>query len=306
MKADRLLSIITLLTETDLISAPRLAEILEVSPRTIYRDIETLSMAGIPIFTTTGKYGGIGILDSYKVNKHLLNVNDVKALLLGLNSIDKIIPNQSLLNTKLKIKNIVDENHSNNINNQILIDPSSWGKGANIIQTFETIQKAIQSYKIIYFSYIDRMNNSTKRKVEPHCLIFKSSNWYLQAYCLEKNDYRLFMLQRISNIELSDETYSLRENDYDSFKDLHFNDSNIITVKLRIYAEIINKFILQYGTECILSKQKNHYIIQIPLPANEWGHQYILSLSDKCECLEPIYFREKIKYLIQNMLNQYN
>lgn len=306
MKADRLLSIITLLTETDLISAPRLAEILEVSPRTIYRDVETLSMAGIPIFTTTGKYGGIGILDSYKVNKQLLNVNDVKALLLGLNSIDKIIPNQSLFNTKLKIENIVDADPSNSIDNHILIDPSSWSKGANIIQTFETIQKAIQSNKLIYFSYIDRIHNLTKRKVEPYRLIFKSSNWYLQAYCLEKNDYRLFMLQRISNIELSDETYSQRESDYNSTKDLHFNDSDIITVKLRIHTEIINKFIVQYGTECILSKQKDHYIIQIPLQANEWGHQYILSMSDKCECLEPIYFREKIKQLLQSMLNQYN
>lgn len=306
MKADRLLSIITLLTETDLISAPRLAEILEVSPRTIYRDIETLSMAGIPIFTTTGKYGGIGIMDSYKVNKHLLNVNDVQTLLLGLNTIDKIIPNQSLFHTKLKIENIVDEDRHNNMKNQILIDPSSWCERTNIIQTFENIQKAMQSNQIISFSYIDRMNNSTKRKVEPSHLIFKSSNWYLQAYCLEKNDYRLFKLQRISNIELSDETYTLRENEYDSFQNPQFNDSNIITVKLRIHAEIINKFLLEYGTECILSKQKDHYIIQIPLQANEWGYQYILSLCDKCECLEPIYFREKIKYLIQNMLNQYN
>lgn len=306
MKADRLLSIITLLTETDLISAPRLAEILEVSPRTIYRDIETLSMAGIPIFTTTGKYGGIGILDSYKVNKHLLNVNDVQALLLGLNSIDKIIPNQSLFHTKLKIENIVDENHHNNMKNQILIDPSSWCERTNIIQTFEIIQKEMQSNQIIYFSYIDRMNNSTKRKVEPSRLIFKSSHWYLQAYCLEKNDYRLFKLQRISNIELSDETYSLRENKNDSFQDLQFNDSDVINVKLRIHADIINKFILEYGTECILSKQKDHYIIQIPLQANEWGYQYILSMCDKCECLEPIYLRENIKSLIQSMLNQYN
>lgn len=307
MKADRLLSMITLLTEHKLLSATRLAEMLEVSPRTIYRDVETLSMAGFPIYTTTGKYGGIGILDSYKIDKQLLNVFDIKALLLGLHSIDNIIPNQSTRSTSLKITNLIAQQHQNEIHEQqeqIKIDPSSWQKSTTLTQDFELLQAAIQNKQVIRFFYIDRMGNPTNREIEPYTLLFKSSHWYLQGFCLQKQENRLFKLERMREIELLSRTFLLR-GDKEKNPELTFQDEQCIQVTLRIQEEILHRILLLYGEECILSKQENGYMIQIPLQDNAWGIQYILGLGAACECLEPVSLRQKIIQMLDQMQAQY-
>lgn len=307
MKADRLLSIITLLTEQDLISAKRLSEILEVSQRTIYRDIDTLSMAGIPIFTTTGVNGGIGILDSYKVDKQLFNVNDIATLLLGIKSINKVLPEQSLINTSVKIENLIDVTHRSKLesmNQQIVIDPSAWGGNKDILRSFKQIQTSLYEHKVITFTYTDRLGVDTQRAVEAHRLIFKSSRWYFEGYCKERGDVRIFMLQRMSRVEVSEETYILRKTTT-KINDIQFQDEEITTATLRVNSNILHLFIAQYGKACVITKHNHAAIIQIPFLLNDWGYRYILSFGEDCECLEPLELREAIIEKIGKMKMKY-
>lgn len=308
MKADRLMSIVMLLIEKKMMSASQLANTLEVSQRTIYRDIDTLSMAGIPIYTTTGKHGGVGILDTYKVDKQLLNIHDISTLLIGLNSLNKVLPNQSLINTTLKIRNLIDEQHNkeiNSINDQIKIDPSPWNRTSNITEAFDLIQDAQKQQRRIKFAYNDKSGTRTQREVEPIQLMFKGSHWYLKAYCLERSDFRTFMLQRMSDIELMTQTFTLREIPVEWSNEQQFQDEQVVLVKLSVSERILSSLISQYGKACVLTKNSHDYTVQIPLPLNEVGYRYLLSFGDECECLEPIEARDKVIEMVEKLHQLY-
>ena len=111
MKIDRLVSIIIILLERKKISASELAEMFEVTPRTIYRDIEAISLAGIPIVTYPGVNGGIGIMDEYKIDKKIFTKSDVETLLIGLSSMSSAFSKGEIKYTLAKIKGLFPEEH---------------------------------------------------------------------------------------------------------------------------------------------------------------------------------------------------
>lgn len=307
MKSDRLLSIIIILTEKKMMSAPALADLLEVSVRTIYRDIETLNMAGIPIYTTTGKNGGIGILDSYKINKQLLNLNDIASLLIGLNSINEIMPERSLNSVTLKINSLLDEESKEDIKRRIAQLKISLTEKENLksIKTFEHIQSAIQLQKIVAIVYKDRMGKLTKRNIEPYRVLYKGNNWYLQGYCLVKNDFRTFRLNRISHLQITDISFIPREIPIGRLNEFQFCDHDICIAKLRIADQLKDRFLSLYGEECIIAECNGDCIVQIPIPMNDWGLNHILSFGEECQCLEPYELREALKLKLKKMLDSY-
>lgn len=88
MKIERLISMIMILLRRELVSATELAKIFKVTTRTIYRDVETLSMANIPIYTVQGRDGGIGLMPTYKVDKKLLTSKDLQNILTALHGVE--------------------------------------------------------------------------------------------------------------------------------------------------------------------------------------------------------------------------
>lgn len=304
MRADRLLSIVMILMEKKQMSASSLSRMLEVSTRTIYRDIETLSMAGIPIYTTTGVKGGIGILDSYKVDKQLLNLNDITALLIGLNSIENVYSNKTIKDLNLKIRNLLNEKHYDQLDTrikQIKIDHSE----NDTHEIFEDIKQAMDERVVMTFTYKDRLGTVTHRKVEACRLLYKNKEWYLQAFCRDRLDFRTFKLSRMSETELLDETVTDRELPLEILDHMQFKDEEIQQVTLRVIDKKIDSFISQYGQQCILSVDQNLYTIQIPMTINEWACQYILSFGDACECVEPLELRNAIISMINKLKEKY-
>lgn len=308
MKSDRLMTIIIILTERKMISAPALAELLEVSTRTIYRDIETLSMAGIPIYTTTGKNGGIGIADSYKIDKQLLNLNDITSLLVGLNSINDLLPEKSLNSISMKIKGMLDEENREGIKKrleQIKISHTNT-EDLNSMKMLEQIQSAIRNQKVISIVYKDRLGKLTKRNLEPYRVLYKGNTWYLQGYCLIKNDFRSFKLNRISRCQLLDISFTPRELPIEKLNEFQFIDNDICFAKLRITNIIKDRVISLYGEKCIVDEFNDFCYVQIPIPTNDWGINYILSFGEECQCLEPLRLKEVLKVKLKKMLDNYD
>jgi len=95
-----------ILLEREKISATKLAEMFEVTPRTIYRDVETLNSAGIPITAYPGVNGGISIMEQYKIKKRFFTLSDISALLIGLGSIHSTMSSEEILNTMAKVKGL--------------------------------------------------------------------------------------------------------------------------------------------------------------------------------------------------------
>ena len=166
MKVDRLISIIIILLDKERISAQKLADLFEVSLRTIYRDIDAIDRAGIPIRAISGVGGGFEIMPNYKIDRQVFTISDLTALLLGLSSLSDMMQGDELRNALIKVKSFIPQDKAKDIElktNQIHIDLSSWIGNRNIQPYLEWIKKALEDKKLLSFDYIAHHGNKTTR-----------------------------------------------------------------------------------------------------------------------------------------------
>ncbi len=304
MKVDRLISIIMILLDKERVGAQELADIFEVSPRTIYRDIDAINMAGIPVRGASGVGGGFEIMQNYKVDKKVFSTTDLSAILMGLSSLSNMIRGSELINALAKVKSFIPADQAKDIElkaNQIYIDLSPWMGSINIQPYLEIIKTALQESKLVSFDYADRYGNKTARTAEPYQLVLKSSHWYLQGYCHKRNAFRLFRLSRISNLQMNEETFTPREYQKPQLDFADILASMQTKIKIRIHSSVMDR-VLDYCTYEDLSPDGNeHYIVNFPFIENEYYYNVLLSFGDKCECLEPLHIRTEMKRRLYNI-----
>lgn len=244
MKVDRLVSIIMILLDKERIGAQKLADMFEVSPRTIYRDIDTINMAGIPVRSTSGVGGGFEIMQKYKIDRKVFSTADLSALLMGLSSLSNMIRGDELVHALAKVKSFIPADKAKDIElkaNQICIDLSPWMGNKNIQPYLEIVKTALQESKLLSFEYADRHGNKTARTAEPYQLVLKSSHWYLQGYCHKRNDYRLFKLFRISNLQMKEETFTPRDYQKPTLDFADILETMQTKIKIRIHKSVMDR-----------------------------------------------------------------
>ncbi len=309
MKIQRLISIITILLDKKRIGAQELAEMFEVSTRTIYRDIDAINMAGIPICSTSGVGGGFEIMQEYKIEKNVFTTADLSAILMGLYSLTDTVRGDELINALAKVKSFIPATKAQDIElkaNQIYIDLSPWMGNKNAEKQLTIIKAALQEKKLLSFEYSDRHGNKTARIVEPYQLILKSNHWYFQGYCRIRNDFRLFRLGRISILKMSEENFTPRDYPKPQLDFSNVWEQMQTKIKIRVHQSILDR-VLDYCTyEDIFPCENDYYIAQFPFIENEYYFDILLSFGDKCECLEPLDIRTKIKEKLQNILALYS
>lgn len=214
MKVDRLVSIIMILLDKKRIGAQELADLFEVSPRTIYRDIDAINMAGIPVCSIPGVGGGFEIMQEYKMDKKVFSADDLSALLMGLSSLSNIVRGDELVHALAKVRSFIPADRAKEIElkvNQICIDLSPWTGNSRIQPYLEIIKSALQENRLLSFEYIAHHGNKTARTVEPYQLVLKSSHWYLQGYCQKRHDFRLFRLSRMADLQMQEKAFVPRD-----------------------------------------------------------------------------------------------
>ena len=198
MAESRLFRILYLLLEKGSTTAPELARLFEVSVRTIYRDIERLSMAGIPIYSIPGNSGGIFLMKDFVLDRALVSENEKIELLSALQGIQALTDDrQDLLLEKLE--SIFQVSTSP----WIEVDLTDWRKREGQKELFDNIKHAILEKRRLVITYLGGSGQKTIRTVEPFKLVFKKRDWYLHAYCCLKEDWRFFKLSRIRNCHLT-------------------------------------------------------------------------------------------------------
>lgn len=168
------------------------------------------------------------------------------------------------------------------------------------------IQRTLNERKFLSFKYFNRNGQKSSRKIEPYCLVLKEVNWYLQGYCTLKQDFRIFKLSRISNLEILDEIFIPREFDNKSLGAWDYIERNIITVKLLVDESLRDRMIEYCGAENIEYYDNNKLIVNFPFVEDEFGYNLLLGFGDKCECLEPARVRDEMIRRIKNLLRVYN
>lgn len=297
MKIDRLIAIIMVLLEQEKISAKKLAELFEVSPRTIYRDLDAINQAGIPILTTSGPGGGAEILNTYKVEKRLFSTSDITALLMGLGSMQSNLPSREIVNTLAKVKGMIPPEKQKEFAfraNQIKIDVSPWLNAGELSSTIETIKTALQHSQLLRFEYRDVRNQKSQRQIEPYRLLLKGEDWYVQGYCLTRQDFRTFKLLRVDSISVLEEMFTPRDFPAERLDQALFHQKSLVPAKLRIHESIRDAIVARFGEDCLTPNGAEYYIADIHLPVDDLACRYLLSFGDKCVCLEPDEMRERM------------
>lgn len=308
MKVNRLISIIIVLIDKKRISAKELADMFEVSIRTIYRDIETISMAGIPVHSISGVGGGFEIMENYKMDKTTFSEADITTLLIGLSSIPNAMKNKEFTTTLTKIKNFMPINKLESPHlqtEQIHIDFTHWMGERNLTPHLNIIKTALKESKILLFDYINHNSEKTKRRVEPYQLVLKSSQWYFQGYCYERNDFRIFKLTRLSNLNMENTVFIPKDYNNPLLDTSEISAKLQIPIKLRIHSSIMERLLDYCEYDNFLSDTDNHYIVEFPFIENDYHYGILLSFGEKCEVLEPLYIRSELKRKIANLSQIY-
>ncbi len=298
MQESRLFRIIYYLLDKGKSTAPELAEKFEVSVRTIYRDIDIISSMGIPVYAMQGKGGGITLLDNFVLDKSLLSTREKEQILMALQGIIATEPNNSdELLTKLgslfQTKNT----------NWIEVDFSNWVKRNSSQDIFQLMKSAIFSRNVISFQYFSSNRESTKRRVEPLKLVFKSKDWYLYGFCLIRNDYCFFKLTRIKEMEIQAEVYS-REIPSTCSIGKQMDIQNAIAVTLKFDQDMAFRAYDEFAEGVTEDKQGNLYV-RTNLPDSDTLYSYLFSFADSVEIVEPENIREQVKNKLAAMQKKY-
>lgn len=309
MKIDRLISIIMMLLDKKRIGANELAETFEVSKRTIYRDIDAINLAGIPIVSISGVGGGFEIMPQYKLDKNVFSTTDLSAILMGLTNVSNMICGNELINAITKVKSFIPPDRLKEIElkaNQILIDLSSWLGNSAVQSHLEIIKSAINENKLLTFEYYDRHASKTTRTVEPYQLVLKGNHWYFNGFCLMRNDYRLFRLTRITNLAMNNQIFAPRNYQQPQLDFVGIWETMQTKIQLRIHESIIDN-VLDYCTIDNFTPDGNEsYLVDFPFVENDYFYNILLSFGDKCECLSPSHIRIELKRKAQKIAALYN
>lgn len=297
MRDSRLFRILYYILEKGKVTANELSEKFEVSVRTIYRDIDVISSAGIPIYATQGKGGGIEIADDFVLKKSLLSEKEQEQILValkGLEGINKQYENELLtkLSAFFKIKNT----------NWIEVDFTNWQKDNEYDELFNDIKSAIINKNIISFKYFSSNEKETSREVKPIRLLFKGWDWYVYTFCLLRNEFRYFKLSRIRDLKILDENFEDSYEDVVLIKKMEYKDT--VHVKLKFDRKVAFRVYDEMGD--IKEDEEGNLYAEIELPNDYNLHNYIFSFGESVEVLEPIEIRNKIRDMINKMSKIYN
>ena len=300
MQTERLFEIVYTLLDRGTVTAQELADRLGVSKRTILRDIETLTLAKVPVYTTQGKGGGVSLLEGYVLDKAVLSDEEKEQILLGIKT---LLPTGgasgkalSKLGSLFSVKNT----------DWIEVDFSRWSNPTHDREKFDNLKNAVMQRKALAFSYPNSVGEISERKAYPLKLVFQGQAWYIQAFCLLKEDYRTFKINRMIDLQVLPETFDaalyapppvVPQNIPPHVK-IHIRAIFTATVAYRVYDE--------FNIEDITKTEDGTFIVDTTMIFDEWVYGYFLSFGNHVHILEPISFRQELRQRIGEMLKNYS
>jgi len=297
MQINRLFEIVYLLMNKKKMTTNELAAHLEVSKRTILRDIETLTIAGIPIYTSQGKGGGVFIQDRFLLNKTFISEDEQKQILFSLQSMaaTELVETNKVLG---RLRSLFD-----NTNDEwVEVDFSRWGHSAKDNANFEMLKSAIINEMAVSFDYISAYGEFKGREVYPLKLSFKSKAWYLKSFCLSENDYLIFKFSRMSNIMISDRSFQRKDFEMpiiDPPED--YAEHELVEVKLLISSHAKYRIYDEFANN-ITVNEDGTFTVRI---SGQWIYDYILSYGTAIEILEPQYMRDEMQNHLEKIKSKY-
>ena len=309
MKIDRMLTIIVMLLNRSRISAKELAEKFGISVRTVYRDIETINMAGIPIISYPGNNGGFGIIENYKLDHQLLTLNNLCSMLSALKGINSSLEDVELESSIEKLRNLIPHDKTHHLDlrmEQIIIGMQPWAYNSKQKQLVKLIQNAITQTQLIKISYRSYANETSIRQIEPMSLVFKSYTCYLFAYCYLKEDFRVFRISRIIDLQIEDVIFTRKEKSYHEIEEASKKQVSLTNITLKFASKVRARVEDVFDRENIEILNTGELIVSGQFPEKEWCFALIFSFGEYVEVLGPETVRREVASRIRSMNEKYH
>lgn len=303
MKIERLLAITNFLLSNKRVTAQMLSGRFNVSTRTIMRDINTLSLAGIPVVTYYGSDGGYEILDSFKLDRQLVGENHISYIVAALQGLQTAFDHDELNETLEKMQAIAPEGTSD-----IVLDFGVLKENDNTNDKLILLQRAINMRQRVIFSYTNADNVEKDHEVEPVATMYKWYNWYLLCYYPKYDDYRIFKLVRMRTLSITEQRNGKIHSVGEAKKQWEQSEykQKIIRVKLLCNCSIKVKCEEYLNGKIIEEYEDGEFLYEINVPENEhFWYGTVLSFANQAKVIEPPDLIERICLNCNQILKQY-
>lgn len=301
MQMNRLFEIVYLLMQRKTMTAAELAERFEVSTRTIYRDIDALSGAGIPVYASKGKGGGIGLLPDFVLNKSLLSEEEQNEILFGLQSLEATNAMQTS-QVLAKLSTLFRKEEVSWID----VDFSEWASGEAERGKFGLLKTAILECRVIVFTYYSSYGKKSTRQAEPMKLQFKNRAWYLQCFCLQSRQLRTFKISRIEELQYTGEFFKRRQNQVPVLEETgQAGNFQYVDLELEFSPRMAFRVYDEFDRAKVRQNEDGSYRVYASYPEDGWVYGYLLSFGEDVKVISPPHIRRILQQKAQKITEIY-
>jgi predicted DNA-binding transcriptional regulator YafY len=309
MKIDRLMAILLYLLSRDKVTARELAAYFGVTLRTIYRDMETLNLAGVPIVSYQGVEGGYGLVESFRLDRTFFKEGELLAVFSALKGINAAIKDRSIEAVLLKLKALSartgDARGRQEELPSTLYVPIPWGMETDWSGRLETVRAAIDCRRAISFTYTKTDSRAARRRVEPLTVVLQADIWYLYAWDIARKDYRFFRFSRISGLE-TEKTVFVRKPGRRPYPwESGWGSEDPIDIKLVFRPEAGQKARDAFPWGSPETLPDGSLLFTLRSPYGDWVERQILSFGPQVEVVEPAWIRDKVLILLEEAAAKY-
>lgn len=286
MSANRLFQMVYLLLEHGKLTADQLADKLEVSVRTIHRDVDALSAAGVPICTTQGKGGGVFLMDGYVLDRAAFTNEEQRQMLTALHDLSDA--DGSAIITKLSALFHREEE------DWLQVNLCRWGDANWDNEGFQLLREAILQRREVAFRYASTRDGIRPRRVLPARLVFKGESWYLQGWCVQREEFRLFRLTRITELKVTDQQFHRRLTPPEVNFSGDIPPMFRLECTLRFSPALSHRVYDRFSPSAVTPLPDGRLEVRAVFPDEPWLGGYLLSFGKGLEVVEPLSLRRRL------------
>ncbi len=295
MKYQIMIQILFTLLAKRKVSAGYLASKFGISVRTVYRYVDEMTIAGIPIDVARGQFGGVYISDAYKLPMGFMTEEEYRKAVEAMLAMNEQLHDESLSSAIEKITaQMKAERKDLTLSGNILVDSGTWGDTRKFSEKLSLVERAIVEKEVLEIDYLSREGERTQRRICPHLLVYKQNIWYVYAFCETRRAFRLFKLGRMRTLVKTHEHFIPTPFTREDVPLNFWNEENVLDALFEISPEALPFAEEWLGVENVLLRDGKH-IAEVTLPDDESLVGKILSAGAGFRVIAPLSLRERVR-----------
>ena len=296
MKYRIMIKMLMLLMGRRKVTAKEIADRFEISVRSVYRYVEELNVAGVPVDVVRGRYGGIFIADTFKLPAGYFTRGEYAATINALTAMLSTVEDEELVSALEKLqREQKSDKRELAVCGNIIVDGGAWADLGKFPHKMKVCEQAVRESLSLEIDYISRDGEHSKRVIDPHVLIFKQNVWYIYAFCHSRQDFRTFKIGRIKGARFTGRSFVKREITKDEIPlNFDYTSEQLIPVTLAIKKDALADVEEWLGVDNV-EPYGDGLIANVSLPDDEMLTGKILGYGGKVKVIAPAELKQRVK-----------